>query len=213
MRHTFYLKRTWGILMPAVCAFVVQARADMATNQPATEWIDPDTGHRVAQLSHEPGSQSLYFNLNAFTPDGQRMVITTPTGISAINLKTQAIEKIVDGSVRIIQVGQKDRAGFSITSGMEWFARPILTPKPLAKLPVLPPGGSISTVNADETLLAGTITGQNVPATNEETIDAGTNGSTAGSQAGKARKIQERLDQHLPMELFSLPQYPDRGNR
>ncbi len=26
-----------------------------------TEWIDPDTGHRVIRLSKEPGSTSLYF--------------------------------------------------------------------------------------------------------------------------------------------------------
>src|ERR1035438_1639 len=66
---------------------------------PATEWIDQDTGHRVVQLSTEPGSESLYFNLNPFTPDGQRMVITTPSGISMINLQTHAVEKIVDGRV------------------------------------------------------------------------------------------------------------------
>ncbi|MGH7977182.1 MAG: hypothetical protein ACREC8_11045, partial [Limisphaerales bacterium] len=46
------------------------------------EWIDPDTGHRVIQLSTEPGSESLYFNVNPFTPDGKEMVFTTPDGIS-----------------------------------------------------------------------------------------------------------------------------------
>jgi oligogalacturonide lyase len=55
-----------------------------------------------------------------------------------------------------------------------------------------------------ETLLAGTITGQSGSAINEETIDAGTNRSTDGLRAGKARKIQERFDQHLPMDLFFL---------
>ena len=30
-----------------------------------TEWIDPDTGHRVIRLSREPGTASLYFHQNA----------------------------------------------------------------------------------------------------------------------------------------------------
>jgi len=57
------LKRLCSILMPAACAFALCARANTATNLPV-EWIDPDTGHRVVQLSREPGSESLYFNLN-----------------------------------------------------------------------------------------------------------------------------------------------------
>src|SRR3989442_14993970 len=71
------------------------------------EWIDPDTGHRVIRLSDEPGSASLYFHQNAYTPDGERLIITTPAGLSAINLRTQAIEKIADGRVGIIIVGRK----------------------------------------------------------------------------------------------------------
>ena len=58
------------------------------------EWIDPDTGHRVMRLSDEPGSASLYFHQNPYTPDGQKLIITTPTGLSAINLKTRAIEAL-----------------------------------------------------------------------------------------------------------------------
>src|SRR5919107_4287212 len=71
------------------------------------EWIDPDTGHRVVRLSEEPGSQSLYFHQNGYTPDGTKMIITTPTGISAVNLRTRAVEKVVDGRVSIIIVGKK----------------------------------------------------------------------------------------------------------
>src|SRR5437667_6931049 len=71
------------------------------------EWIDTDTGHRVIRLSDEPGSQSLYFHQNAYTPDGQKLIITTPTGLSAIDLKTRAIEKIVEGRVGVIIVGKK----------------------------------------------------------------------------------------------------------
>src|SRR5215207_8452354 len=71
------------------------------------EWIDPDTGHRVVRLSEEPGSQSLYFHQNGYTPDGTKMIMTTPTGLSVVNLKTRAVEKVVDGRVSIIIVGHK----------------------------------------------------------------------------------------------------------
>ncbi|HSE21097.1 MAG TPA: hypothetical protein VLB68_05545, partial [Pyrinomonadaceae bacterium] len=66
------------------------------------EWIDPDTGHRVVRLSDEPGSANLYFHQNAYSPDGEKLIITTPTGLSTINLKTRAIEKVVEGRVNVI---------------------------------------------------------------------------------------------------------------
>src|SRR5215213_11907295 len=71
------------------------------------DWIDPDTGHRVVRLSEEAGSQSLYFHQNAYTPDGSKMIITTPTGLAAVNLRTRAVERVVEGRVSIIIVGRK----------------------------------------------------------------------------------------------------------
>ena len=127
------------------------------------EWIDPDTGHRVVRLSEEPGSQSLYFHQNAYTPDGTKMVMTTPTGLSVVNLKTRAVEKVVDGRVSIIIVGHK--------TGQVYYTRFVREPgkysatvyatdldtKQTREVAKLPPGVSVSTVNADETLLAGTL--------------------------------------------------------
>ncbi|MEY4917668.1 MAG: hypothetical protein RL616_1581, partial [Verrucomicrobiota bacterium] len=93
------------LFLSAVAAlFAVSVRAQ--TNPP-TQWIDPDTGHRVVQLSTEPGSESLYFNLNPFTPDGKSMVITTSNGISLVNLETRAVEQIIEGRTHIIMVGHK----------------------------------------------------------------------------------------------------------
>ena len=39
---------------------------------PPKEWTDPATGHRVIRLTDEPGSASLYFNQNGYTPDGKK---------------------------------------------------------------------------------------------------------------------------------------------
>src|SRR5882762_7424095 len=82
------------------------------------EWIDPDTGHRVVRLSDEPGSASLYFHQNAYTPNGEKLIITTPTGLSTINLKTRAIEKVVEGRVNIIITGRKTGQVYYARSGV-----------------------------------------------------------------------------------------------
>src|SRR5467141_195960 len=81
------------------------------------EWIDPDTGHRIVRLSDEPGSQSLYFHQNAYTPDGAKLVITTPTGLATINLKTRAIEKVVEGRVNLIMIGRKTGQPYYVRAG------------------------------------------------------------------------------------------------
>jgi len=60
--------------------------AQSSSKKPPREWTDPDTGHRVVRLSDEPGSQSLYFHQNAYTPDGSKLIITTPTGLATIDL-------------------------------------------------------------------------------------------------------------------------------
>src|SRR4051812_23298231 len=112
MKRFCSLKQTGSSLLLAVLMF--EARTFAQTNLP-TEWIDPDTGHRVVQLSIEPGSESLYFNLNPFTPDGRRMVITSPGGISLIDLQTHAVEKIVSGRLHIIMVGHKTGRIYYVT--------------------------------------------------------------------------------------------------
>src|SRR5580658_7157673 len=143
----------------ALCIFTVPARAQ--TNPP-TEWIDPDTGHRVIQLSTEPGSESIYFNLNPFTPDGKKMVITTSNGIAMVNLETRAVEKLVTGRVHIIMVGHKTGKIYFGEMKMENGQTNRLVcsidpnTKAVAEILKLPRGQQVDTVNADETLLAGT---------------------------------------------------------
>src|SRR2546426_4973863 len=129
-------------------------RAQRAKDIPR-EWIDPDTGHRVVRLSDEPGSQSLYFHQNAYTPDGEKLIITTPTGLSTINLKTRAIEKVVEGRVNVIITGRKTGNVYYVKNRVVYATD--LNTKATREIAKLPPGASVSTVNADETLLAGTI--------------------------------------------------------
>src|SRR5678815_2665144 len=99
-------QRSTGLLLLIVCVFCASALGQQTSEAPR-EWIDPDTGHRVVRLSDEPGSASLYFHQNPYTPDGQKLIITTPGGLSTVNLSTRAIEKVVDGRVGVIIVGRK----------------------------------------------------------------------------------------------------------
>lgn len=67
----------------ALCAFLWQGALAQQPEIPR-EWIDQDTGHRVVRLSDEPGSQSLYFHQNAYTPDGRNMF--GPTHVFAVEI-------------------------------------------------------------------------------------------------------------------------------
>src|SRR5437867_9586401 len=91
--------------------------AQSPSQEPPREWTDPDTGHRVVRLSDQPGSQSLYFHQNAYTPDGAKLIITTPTGLSTINLKTRAIERVVEGRVNLIMTGRKTGHAYYVRMG------------------------------------------------------------------------------------------------
>ncbi len=64
----------------------------MAADEPPTDWIDATTGHRVIRLSTEPGSSSLYFHQNTYTPEGDRLVFNTRAGIAAVDLTTLGVK-------------------------------------------------------------------------------------------------------------------------
>ena len=169
-----------------------------------TEWIDKDTGHRVVRLSRELGSESLYFNVNSFTPDGKKMAFTTTNGISMINLATWKIEPLVEGQhLRIILVGHKTGAVFYSQYKNIFAADP--ETKAIRKLCTVERGAHVSAVNADETLLAGTVTTMTAEQQKEEDEREKSLASNSDSERkSKAGNIQERFDKRFPMELFFL---------
>jgi oligogalacturonide lyase len=65
---------------------VVTLSAMRGARAPRTDWIDPDTGHRVIRLSSEAGSQTLYFHDNAYSPEGDKFVFSSPSGIMLMDL-------------------------------------------------------------------------------------------------------------------------------
>lgn len=139
--------------------------------EPPTEWIDPDTGHRVIRLSREPNTASLYFHQNAYTPDGKKLIVTTPDrGIASINLETRAFEQVVAGPVNVIVTGRKTGDVYYLKRGPRQTATSDGSVAVLDEATVLatnvdslktrevvrlPPGRSVASLNADETLLLG----------------------------------------------------------
>jgi oligogalacturonide lyase len=145
----------------AVCA---------AADLPA-DWIDTATGHRVIRLSREDGTQSLYFNQNAYTADGRKLIVTTAGGgIATIILATREVKPLVAGPASVLVAGhqtgdvyytkrvpggQDGAAGGRNTNGAIVYATNVDTGA-TREVVKLPPGRSVSSLNADETLLLGT---------------------------------------------------------
>src|SRR5829696_7459785 len=69
--------RTWLSV-----ALLAAAAAAASRQAPPTEWIDPDTGHRIVRLTDETGGSTLYFHDNAFSPAGDTLIVNTPGGIA-----------------------------------------------------------------------------------------------------------------------------------
>ncbi len=177
-----------------------------AQGEPPKTWIDPDTHHRVVRLTDEPGSASLYFNQNGYTPDGKKLVYTTPNGISTFDLETHAVKPVVEGRVRIIEVGHKTASVF-YTKGPSVFVTNIDTgaTREIAKLPER---SSVVTVNADETLLAGTYTEAQGPSGNAYASPVRSAQSEQShpldQPPNKGQMMEERLAARIPMGMFVM---------
>lgn len=181
-----------------------------ASDAPPTSWIDPDTGHRVVRLTSEPGSASLYFNQNGYTADGKHLVYTTPEGISVLDLKTRRARQVVKGRARMVDAGRKTpRIYYTRGDAVYWTN---VDTGETRKIATLPRRGSIDTVNADETLLAGTyIEGDGKdyhdrrPAPSRRRRQASAQQSHSLDQPrNKGQMMEERWAARLPMGLFTV---------
>jgi oligogalacturonide lyase len=139
------------------------SRAALAQTALPTEWVDPDTGHRVIRLSREDGTESLYFNQNAYTADGRKLIVTTAGGgIATILLATREVKPLVAGPVSVLVAGHKSgdvyytrRAGGGRGGEATVFATNVDSgaTREVVKLPA---GRMVASLNADESLLLGT---------------------------------------------------------
>jgi oligogalacturonide lyase len=193
--------------LPAVLA------AAETTAEPPSSWIDPDTGHRVIRLTKEPGSDSFYFNYNGYTPDGKKMAYSTPNGISVLTLATLEAKQLVTGTVKTIIVGSKTPNLYYTKATDDPYFSTLwcvnLDTGENRKLADLPRRASVVTINADETLGAGTfIEGDanaggaydGTPAQTPSRMSA----TNLGEPANKGQLMARRLAAKLPMTMFTI---------
>jgi len=167
--------------------------------EPPTSWVDPDTGHRVVRLTNEPGSASLYFNQNGYTADGKKLVYTTPSGISVLDLATHQAKLVVQGPARLIDAGRRTQRVYYIREGAA-FSTDVDTGD-TRRIAALPPRGSIATVNADETLLAGTyIEGQGQDYRGNRNQQS----HPLDQPLNKGQMMEQRWAAKLPMGLYVI---------
>ncbi|MBI4891659.1 MAG: oligogalacturonate lyase [Acidobacteria bacterium] len=185
----------------------------LATVEPPQSWVDAATGHRVVRLTKEAGSASLYFNQNGYTPDGKRLVYTSPAGIHVLDLATREAKLVVPGRVRLIEAGRKTARVFYAEGSAVWWAD--IDSGAKKKIADLPRRGSVSTVNADETLLAGTYIEGDGRDYNNQRPPAPAQGAAAPAPApaqghsldqprNKGQMMEDRWAAKLPMGLFTL---------
>ncbi|PYI86324.1 MAG: oligogalacturonate lyase [Verrucomicrobia bacterium] len=180
--------------------FGAALNAAFAADDPPTEWIEPATGHKVIRLSREPGTSSFYFHQNAYTADGDKLVVSTRTGLSTINLKTRQLEQVVEGRAGNVIVGKKTRQVFYLRDGTVFATHlDTKTTRELTKLSAELRGGSGFAVNADESLLAGSY------------VESGPRPAfTAAPQsaeprpAGRGGNLEARWALHLAMRLYTI---------
>lgn len=183
--------------MIVLASALAAVRPLYSQSEPPATWIDPDTGHRVVRLTREPGSASLYFHQNAYTADAKKMVFTTPNGIFVLDLKTYAAKPVVQGRVRVIVTGRKTQQVYYMKEGAVWATD--VDSGATRQIAQLPRRGSVSTVNADETLLAGTYVegdGQ------EYDGSAPQQPQRLDQPPSKGQMMEQRLAARRPMGLF-----------
>lgn len=187
---------------------------------PPKTWVDKDTGHRVWRVSDEPNSGAFYFNVNAYTPDGKQMVYNSPSGIMVLDLATMKSSLLepntpppaaatgdaagggrrgFGGGARAIVVGHKTNSIFFTrmdpATRVNAVYKADTNTGAITKLIDLPPRVSISSINADETLGAGTYNEADCPGGDPNAPNAflpaqqggfgrgGFGGGTVGAQA------------------------------
>ncbi|MCX7603745.1 MAG: oligogalacturonate lyase family protein [Bryobacteraceae bacterium] len=177
------------------------ARTLAASADPPVEWIDPGTGHLVRRLTDEPGSASLYFNQNGYLPDGQRLVYTTPAGISVVRWETREARQVVSGRVRLIEAGRRHPRVYYIQDGaLHWTN---VDTGETRRVGPLPPRASIATINADETLAAGTSIEGDAQVPMAQPPAAG-QGHTLEMPRNRGQMIEQRWAARLPMAIFTM---------
>ncbi|HVW21080.1 MAG TPA: oligogalacturonate lyase family protein [Opitutaceae bacterium] len=200
------------LLLALAAASAARAQEGAAAPPPPKSWIDPDTGHRVIRLSDVPGSESFYFNFNAYTPDGTRMIYTTPDGIQVLDLRTFQSRPLVKEVKRAIVVGAKTPTIYFSKRIDDYHTslwKADIDTGEVRKIADLPRRATVYTINADETLGAGDfIEGDaNAGGAYDGTPQANRfqmGKNNIGEPANKSELMTQRFNAKLPMSVFTI---------
>ncbi|UZK64688.1 oligogalacturonate lyase family protein [Sphingomonas sp. M1-B02] len=200
------------------------AASGAAMAQPAAEWIDPLTGHKVVRISREADTASLYFHQNSYTPQGDKMVVSVPDGIAVVDLKTWSIKPLVkDKQIALLFTGRKTRTAYYSTRDRTDVGGPgpstvfgvDIDSGKVRKIADIP-AGSIGSINADETLLLGQWAESDRPLQPGSTAQdrrqfgqvnyqaLGPDGKPLSFADAKEVRLNDRLEARIPMEIFTI---------
>jgi oligogalacturonide lyase len=195
-------------------ASVADAQPASPTTQPTTApapraWVDAETGHRVHRLTDEPNSTGLYFNINPYSPDGKRMVYSAPDGIHVLELASRQSRLLVagegPGQLRTVMVGRKTPTLYYVNARERALYGADIDNGQTRKLAGLPPRGRIDTINADETLAAGTyIEGTAGEDYGQRRVNPPGLSGPLVQPLNKGEMMERRLAARLPMVLFTI---------
>ncbi len=151
---------TTGLL--ASCATPV-AEVAKSTVAPS-EWLDAKTGHVIVRLSKEAPTASMYFHQNGYTPDGKKLLIFTPQGMSTVNLQTRKIDLLVPG-FRVISMSMSNGIEVSRKEPVVYYSenlngQPVVIAMNMEthgwkQVAMLPMGASLGGISADDKTLMG----------------------------------------------------------
>jgi oligogalacturonide lyase len=231
--------RSVAAFVLAAVPFSCCAQSASTGAMPPKTWVDKDTGHRVWRLSNEPNSGGFYFNINAYTPDDKQMIYTAADGIHVLDLGTRQTKLLVAnparaegahrpgaGEVHALVVGHKTNSVFFTktdpATGVNSVYKADTNTGAVTRLVDLPAKRMIVSVNADETLAAGTYIegddagreyGSNAPATAQPAGAPSTSSDNRIASAAegphyqplnKGEMMERRLAARLPLVLFTI---------
>ncbi|WP_347304153.1 oligogalacturonate lyase family protein [Croceibacterium sp. TMG7-5b_MA50] len=206
-------------------AQAAQPSAPAANGAVPSDWVDPKTNHRIVRLSGDEGGGKLYFYRQQFTPEGDLLVYSTPQGITAVNLATRARRVIVaDPRASLMFTSRRNRTAFYYISD-EGEGQPTDRPRTLYAADIDSgesrqvgriEAGQIWQMNADETLMVGTVAYGDAPLQPDvpdprnrrfgqaEYSAVGPDGKPLNFAKAKGVRMLTRWAARVPMELFVL---------
>ncbi|WP_027863922.1 oligogalacturonate lyase family protein [Massilia alkalitolerans] len=225
------LKRLAGA--SALLPLAISSTGAQAQSQPAPapfkgpapkEWTDPKTGRRIVRISEESGSGVLYFYRHAYTPEGDVMVIKSPSGIMGVRLKDWKPTLLVPGRENdlLFMMRTTREAVYSVTDPGQGEAadRPKtiyavnVDTKKVRQLARIAAGG-VTASNADDSLLLGQVAYGAKPLQpkdaasvakfgNTEYAALGPDGKPLNFAKAKGVRMLERWSARVPAELFTI---------